>query len=485
MNGTELLIRGFWAFCFSAAMGYAVFSKTERETTPGPADGKPRYTPFLPAVILPGFLVTLSLLETVLNGAERSFQAMLSVCFGIFLHISVYYLLLLLVMPLIRKQINARTCAVLWLLPNYLYITQMSYMEVSAPRWILRFPGDGIRWAALAWLAGFLGVLGWKTVSHLLFRQRILSPARPVNDPAVLDLWLREQRQAGIKRPVLQLVISPAVRTPLSIGFFRRSIRVVLPERDYSQEELTLIFRHEIVHIGREDAMTKFFLVFCTAMCWFNPLMWFAMRRSAEDLELSCDETVLLDADDGTRRKYAQLLLRTAGDERGFTTCLSASAASLRYRLANVIRPRERMAGSLAVGCIFFALIMSCGYVSLAYDQADGQTYLFSGGEASAYTIESIRQNDGREAAVCTDPQALNDYLAALSLSRMTGNYSFSDEDVRLQILYCGPDGLVSMDFRDTAVMVTPLGGHISTTVYCCSDGMDWAYLDTLLVPET
>ena len=28
-------------------------------------------------------------------------------------------------------------------------------------------------------------------------------------------------------------------------------------------------------------------LTFCTAICWFCPLMWIAKRRSAEDLELS------------------------------------------------------------------------------------------------------------------------------------------------------------------------------------------------------
>ena len=56
------------------------------------------------------------------------------------------------------------------------------------------------------------------------------------------------------------------------------------------QEELKLILKHEIVHIAREDSWSKFFLVFCTAMYWFNPLMWYAMKKSAEDMELSCDD---------------------------------------------------------------------------------------------------------------------------------------------------------------------------------------------------
>ena len=81
--------------------------------------------------------------------------------------------------------------------------------------------------------------------------------------------------------------------------------RVVLPLRAYTPDELHLIFRHEMIHICRGDSVSKFFLTFCTALCWFNPLMWRAMRNSAEDMELSCDESVLQEADSATRRESA------------------------------------------------------------------------------------------------------------------------------------------------------------------------------------
>ena len=73
------------------------------------------------------------------------------------------------------------------------------------------------------------------------------------------------------------------------------------------------------------DAWGKFFLAFCTAICWFNPLMWVAMRKSADDLELSCDEAVTAELDEAGRRRYASLLLDTVGDERGFTKIGRAS----------------------------------------------------------------------------------------------------------------------------------------------------------------
>ncbi len=97
----------------------------------------------------------------------------------------------------------------------------------------------------------------------------------------------------------------------------------------------------------------------------FNPFLWIAMKKSAEDLELSCDEAVLVHADADTRRRYAELILKTAGDSRGFTTCLSASAASLRYRLRQVVRPGRRHSGALLAGLFFFLLAAGCSLVTL------------------------------------------------------------------------------------------------------------------------
>lgn len=108
-------------------------------------------------------------------------------------------------------------------------------------------------------------------------------------------------------------------------------------------------------------------------MCWFNPLVWLAMSRSAEDLELSCDEAVLFGAPKDERRRYADLLLSTAGDARGFTTCLSATGRSLRYRLKNVMQPPMKAGGALAIGLAVFFMLLCFGQVALAYGGGVGR----------------------------------------------------------------------------------------------------------------
>ena len=172
-------------------------------------------------------------------------------------------------------------------------------------------------------------------------------------------------------------MVWPQVGTPMTVGCFERTMVLALPRASYSPKERELIFRHELRHIIRCDSRTKVFLGFCAAMCWFNPLGWLACRRAADDLELSCDEAVLEGADEGTRKEYALLLLNSAGTGRGYTTCLSAAAGSLRYRLKRVMKPGRRLAGSLAVGASMFALFLTFGSVALADSPASARELIF------------------------------------------------------------------------------------------------------------
>ena len=282
---------------------------------------------------------------------------------------------------------------------------------------------------------------------------------------------------------------SDAVTTPLSIGLYNRTTRIVLPMREYTQEELSLILRHEIIHISRGDPEAKFFLTFCTAMCWFNPLMWAAMRKSADDFELSCDESVLLDEPQPVRRQYAELLLQTAGDERGFTTCLSATAGALRYRLKNIMKPEKKRTGAILVGLTLFVLAMCSGYVALAYDAQPGTQRIFDGQDLSAVTVSSVDPwNDprGRD-GTCMDEDALKDYLASLEPELYTEKLDeyASGEQRELTVMLETPQGRLSVRLLDQAVHVARLWGgpDFRTDSYYLRTPTDWAYLDTLIAP--
>lgn len=440
-----------------------------------------RYQPLMNADQLPLTLVLLPPLGLMIVGPGRTAEFALALCFQSFLHIAAYYALLLPLTPLLRRFISARCCAMLWLLPNFLYPCLNSTFLPDAPAFVLRARGNWV-WLVLGlWLVGTISVFAWNTLSHLRFRRQLLEGAWPITDEEVLDIWQEELDRAQMEPLSLPLVISPHTSTPLTVGLFRWTLQVVLPLRTYTPDELHLVFRHEIVHICRRDSWNKFFLMFCTALCWFDPLMWMAMRRSAEDTELSCDETVLLDADEATRRQYAQLLLTTAGDSRGYTTCLSSAAASLRYRLRSVVAPRRRVAGGILVGLTLFLLMSSFGYVALSFDERPGAEVLF-GGDPAGYTLHSVRR-DG-ELLDCSDPEALMDYLSALPLAHLTGNYDYGQQDRTTYIFYFDPP---RTDMGSLRVLLSGSQCKVSHSnsalfrPYYLPEGVDIEQLDSLL----
>lgn len=496
---TTLAFRLILGLVVGGVLTCSVWDRNDRELKEQPADedtrtGMPRFRSFAAAETLPTMLVMYLVISFAIGGREMAVQYLLGLLLRVFLLIGVYYVLLLAVMPLLR-HISARVCAVLWLLPGYLYfLAQVSSVQRADPggerMLVLHASGTLVTVLLAVWAAGAIGVFAWKIISHLRFRRRVLKDAVVVTDEQTLAVWQAELARAWLGETKWTLVRAPQLTTPLSIGLFQKTTCVALPARSYTPEELSLILRHEIIHLSRRDPASKFFMVFCTAMCWFNPLMWVAMRKSADDFELSCDESVLLAQPQPVRRQYAELLLKTAGDERGFTTCLSATASALRYRLKNIMAPGKKHTGALLVGLTFLLLTLCAGHVALAYDAQPGAARIFDGRPPEDFSLRYVDVwNDDRGSGTdfgCTDETALKDYLAALQLETYTEALNRYGECRSLQLLFDAPEGTLSVTLADNqSIHVTRLWlKNAPSESYYLAEPIDWQLLDRLIVPR-
>lgn len=487
MNGSWLFYRLFLGLLLGGVITWALYREPPEPSSAPAGKTRARYAPFFWYGLLPMYFLLLLILFPILL-RQGNGNALLGTLFQVFLQLALYDGLMLLLLPLLRRFVRPQTCVFLWLLPNYLYLTQQSsLMQLPRPLVIIPVPGWAMPALCLIWLAGFVGVLGWKIISHLRFRRCILKDAQLVTEPTASRLWQDLRDWAGVSRKKYLLVISPHITSPLSIGLFASTIRVVLPDKAYTQDELALILRHELIHIGRQDNVAKFFLAFCSALCWFNPLAWAAMRQGAEELELSCDQEVMEWTGDAGREPYARLLLRTAGEQAGFTTCLSASASSLRYRLSHVLHPTFRgIRGGLA-GLAFFFLILSSGWVTLAYGAGTGQELLFPAPSAEPYEVTDLYRFHDRSGYECqlTDQDGLLDYLENLELRAITGAYDYPSGGEELWLDIPG-EGYVfhRLTIQDDMIHTHLINQPSFTQSYQVVGGVDWEYLDTLLVPQ-
>ena len=91
-----------------------------------------------------------------------------------------------------------------------------------------------------------------------------------------------------VKMPINKNVL---VQTPLVLGSIHP--QVLLPENDYTEEDLELIFYHELSHYIHRDLWFKSYVVIVMMIHCFNPLTWGLLNRVNVWSECMADVTAL------------------------------------------------------------------------------------------------------------------------------------------------------------------------------------------------
>ena len=183
MSG-ELLRKGLLAALIGGVLAFELFYQNRRDRRIlETGDRSVRYLGVLSGWLLPLFMVYLVLAGLLFLGARNTARMVLSTFFDLLLSLGGYYLILLPLLPFLRRHFSARACAALWLIPGFLYMTQQSYMKIPEP--LLVIPASGnLVWKLFGiWLLGALAVFLWKLLSHLAFRRRAARLSRDARMP--------------------------------------------------------------------------------------------------------------------------------------------------------------------------------------------------------------------------------------------------------------------------------------------------------------
>lgn len=409
----------------------------------------------------------------------------LGLSMDIMLILSIYFAILILILPFLRKYFSARACATMWLLPIFIFWqAQMIFAEAPMPLYVLYIPENVLKTFIYIWVIGFVIIFGRSIISHILFRHKVMRVSKEVTDLTVLAIWNHELMRVEYNRPV-RLVYSSFATVPFSMGRTKSGRVTVLPERSFTDEELLFIFRHETCHIQRLDVDTKIFLAFCGALCWFNPLVWIAIRKASDDLELSCDEIVLNGMDTEQRRRYAELLLNTAGHAGGFTTCLSSAARTMRYRLKNVVTERRRQTGTFLIAIAMFCCVMSYGLIAISSHRGSIAEVVYDADVVSS-DIESVqyRGESHRDSGDvwAWDEEGLFDYISNLQVEELNSVNTLSAGGEKSLVMWMRINGkLTLVDLDDSKLRVWDLK-HNEGKDYILRSVIDWdvlkGYLD-------
>lgn len=153
------------------------------------------------------------------------------------------------------------------------------------------------------------------------------------------------------------IYLSEKVTTPAVYGILRA--RIILP-MSWADRDLELVLLHERTHIRRRDNFWRMLAFVLAAIHWFNPLAWVFLKMLLTDLELACDEDVLLQLGVDRRKEYARCLLDSQEGSHMFAAAFGG--AKIRLRIENILIFKRMTwislsAFSVLTAAIFFVLL--------------------------------------------------------------------------------------------------------------------------------
>ena len=351
------------------------------------------------------------------------------VCFCILL-IDIFGTVGYLLFCLLRKvmdRVSARVRLVFVKMIILLYMVPVIYpiMLISRVRYIqgswvhvgeFGFQVSGVlelvfRLIATVWVSGLL-IGASVSLYHYSRLDRILR----WNVPLSTEGWKRAvekyQQKYGLSH--VRVCQNESVKTTLVTGLFRPMI--IVPMRDYSEKQMSMMMEHEVWHLRRRDLMWKKLALLVSWFHWFNPFVYRLREYLTLLQEMVCDTAVCDINPEYTPKEYCQFLYDAEVKDVGrvFAATLVETGLSLESRITEMSRRRKLigMSGRWIFACVML-FVMAAAVPTLAMAQS------------VVYLDESLRASS--EIQIMEETQEPETYLRGLddgSVEEVQGAHS-------------------------------------------------------------
>ena len=170
---------------------------------------------------------------------------------------------------------------------------------------------------AIVWIAGMVLIALWALASFLRLRRQV-ADAVPVGD----GVWLSDR-----------------INSPFLLGLFRPRIYLPVGLDEASRE---YVLAHERAHLRRHDHLIKPLGLLLLTVYWFQPLAWVAYILLCRDIELACDERVVLELGDECKKPYSTALLECSVHRGVIAACpLAFGEVGVKERVKNVLNYKK------------------------------------------------------------------------------------------------------------------------------------------------
>ena len=131
--------------------------------------------------------------------------------------------------------------------------------------------------------------------------------------------------------------------------------RIYLPE-NLRGSKYEMVLRHERMHIRRHDNVLLFLYFIALMLNWYNPLVWMVFGIVQQDIELACDESILMDVSLEQKKEYARTILYLGVSRRTeLFRAVSFGKGKLKERILHIGEEHKSHKGRTAVMIMLLA----------------------------------------------------------------------------------------------------------------------------------
>ncbi len=252
---------------------------------------------------------------------------------------------------------SGRLKKMIWLI----LMTELVLIHIAV---LTRLYLHGQKTVLIFFIAGSLVMAIAQYVSYRTFVKncvRKISKPEDENIKGIFDEAVRETDSDACK---VRLYENSETATPFVMGIFRQSI--ILPDKCRKYPHLKLILLHECFHVKRRDTLYKYIMLAANCFLWFDPLAYFIRYISYQDVEISCDESVVKGKTKEERLEYGKFLVDSAGNRKGkdntFHAYWNSSKSILKHRIDAVIdenRKWDRLAKAAIIILLLQVIVFS------------------------------------------------------------------------------------------------------------------------------
>lgn len=211
---------------------------------------------------------------------------------------------------------------------------------VSVPAAVPAEAPAAVNWfgiAAVVWCIGIAALLGYAVISVLRLRRRLSTAVR---------LEGNVYQSESVASPFILGILCPRIYIPYGL----------------EGQALSYVLAHERIHLRHGDPIVKLLAFALLAVHWFNPLVWLAFVLMSRDMEMRCDEAVLVQ-NGYSAKNYSETLLSFAVKDRfPAPVPLAFGETAVKGRIKNALRWKQpKLWVTVLAVLLCAAALVACG----------------------------------------------------------------------------------------------------------------------------